>query len=73
MAFVKVNNIENKLSAPVDTFWRINKTSLLESIELVCEWPFDRVILAHGSLLQQAARRQVREAYAYLEEEDSTT
>jgi len=70
MAYVKVSQIQNRLAAPAESFWRINKAAMRESVELVGEWPFERIIMCHGDVLQNNSRKALKEAYAHLQETD---
>lgn len=37
-----------------------------ESLERILEWDFDRVIVAHGDVLERGGRESLREGYAWL-------
>ena len=67
MAYIKLNSIENKVSPPLESFWKMNKHAVLESIDLILEWPFERIILAHGKLIERDAKKQLKDAYSVLE------
>jgi hypothetical protein len=36
------------------------------SLERILAWDFDRVVLAHGHILEHGGRAQMRDAYAWL-------
>jgi len=70
MAVLKVNNVQNKVTAPFESFWRVNKAAMLESIDLIMEWPFQRIILCHGKLIEKDAHKVFKEAYSHLDQEE---
>ena len=47
--------------------WLIrDRTAARASLERILEWDFDRVIVAHGEIVQAGARAALREGYAWL-------
>jgi hypothetical protein len=45
--------------------------ALRESIENVIRWPFDRVIVAHGEIVESGGHASFREGFAFLERQPS--
>lgn len=44
----------------------IDKTKVKRSVELVLNWDFQRVIMAHGSIVEQQAKQQFKQAYKWV-------
>jgi hypothetical protein len=44
----------------------LGRRAARRSIDRILEWDFDRVIVAHGAVLESDGRRYVREAFAFL-------
>ena len=42
--------------------WVKNRGAFLESIERVLAWPFDRIVMAHGEIVETGGKRLLREA-----------
>ncbi len=43
-----------------------DKAAFRRSLEAVLEWPFERIVLAHGTVVEQDARAAFERAYAWL-------
>lgn len=43
-----------------------DKQALRASVERILEWPFDRVIMAHGSIMETGGRDALADGYAWL-------
>ncbi|MBV8760141.1 MAG: hypothetical protein JO257_22810 [Deltaproteobacteria bacterium] len=44
------------------THWVKNRGAFLESIERVLAWPFDRIVMAHGDVIETGGKQLLREA-----------
>jgi hypothetical protein len=43
-----------------------NRSAARDSVEIILEWDFDRIIMAHGDLLEGFGRARVRAAFSFL-------
>ena len=43
-----------------------NRASLRASVQRVLEWPFERVVVAHGTVLEAGGRRELARGYSWL-------
>jgi hypothetical protein len=43
-----------------------DRASFRASLERILEWPFERVIVAHGSVLETGGRRELARGYSWL-------
>lgn len=43
-----------------------DKAALRASVERILEWPFERVVMAHGSIVESGGREALAEGYAWL-------
>jgi len=56
-----------RFGPPRHVRWMIrDRAAARASIETVLRWPIERVIVSHGVVLQQSARRLLRESFAWL-------
>ncbi len=52
---------------PTDWKWTIEDPAVMRAaIDRVLAWPFDRIVLAHGRLVDQVAKEALRRAFAFL-------
>jgi hypothetical protein len=55
---------------PTDVKWTVSdRAALARSAGRVAAWPFDRIVLAHGRLVDVQARKGWRDAYAFVLQE----
>ena len=43
-----------------------DKKAVRASVERVLEWDFDRIVLAHGNVVETGGREALREAFAWV-------
>ena len=59
--------IYGKPSASLDTDLSLaQKHQARQSVERILQWDFDKIILAHGSLITDNATQQFKEAFSWL-------
>jgi len=65
--FARLSGILNRLS--VDLFVRIttkDKRAARTSVDRILQWPFERIIVAHGDIIEKNAPSALRRAFAWL-------
>ncbi len=43
-----------------------NKTALKNSLQQVLEWPFERLIVAHGEIVEESTKTKLQQSFAWL-------
>jgi hypothetical protein len=50
----------------LDRFIVRDSTAARESLERILEWDFDRVIVAHGDVVESGGKEMLRDGYSWL-------
>jgi hypothetical protein len=66
--YLKMGGIHGKpgLSRPLRMVFR-DKPAARRAIDRMLDWDFDRIVLAHGDVIERDGRDQLRDAYTWLE------
>jgi hypothetical protein len=66
-AYLKLGGIHGKpgLSRPLRMIFR-DKKRARRALDRILSWDFDRIVLAHGDILESGGNETLREAYAWL-------
>lgn len=63
--YAKLTGTRNKLAVPKTVRWLVkNKTAALTSATKILDWPFERVVVAHNSIIEADAHSVVETAFA---------
>lgn len=63
--YAKLTDTRNRLSVPKTVRWLVkDKTAALTSATKILDWPFERVVVAHNSIIETDAHSVVETAFA---------
>jgi hypothetical protein len=66
--YLKLSGLQGNItwSPPLRFLYR-DRTLARESIDHILEWPFERVVIAHGNIILENARESVERGFAWLQ------
>ena len=71
-AMLELFGMRKRPGPPVTMKWTVTRrTSLQRSVQNVLGWPFQRIFLTHGHLIDHDAKRVWRDGFAFVLDEDS--
>lgn len=68
--FAQLTGVRKSLAIPTTVNWMIkDKAALTKSARAILDWPFDRLIVAHNSVIEKDAYAEVKWAFLFLMEQ----